>query len=184
MAECTAVVPLARTPPRLKRKELINTSPSHTDPPLMFAAPLPSVGDKTCSVLTPVETMPDEVFSVSAAPLPSVIDCTCEVPTLAEATPNSPLVSAASLPSVVDGTHTVSTPGKTAPEKDHIVPPVCPKPRPAYKSALEDRAKAESTKTTVNDPANKNLPSLQLLPLLLLCLFPSRPQLQLQIPGL
>jgi hypothetical protein len=160
-AERTAVVPPARTPPRLKRKEPINASPPHTDPPLVSAAPLPSVGDETRSVLTPVERTPDEdVFSVSAATLLSVVDSTRGVPTLAEATSNSltsaPLMSAAPVPSVADGTHAVSTPVEATPDKDaHVVPPVRPKPRPAYKSALQDRAKAESTKTAVNDPANE-----------------------------
>ena len=158
-AERTAVVPPARTPPRLKRKEPINTSTPHTDPTLVSAAPLLSAGDETRAV-TPVEMMPDEeVNSVPAAPLASVVDSTGGVPTLAEVTSNSltsaSLVSAPIL-SVTDGTHAVSTPVEATPDQDaHVVPPVRPKPRPAYKSALEDRAKAESAKTAVNDPANK-----------------------------
>ena len=152
-AEHTALVPPARTPPRLKRKGPINTSTPHTDPTLVSATPLPSAGDETRAV-TPVEMTPDEeVFSVPAVPLPSVVDSTGGVPTLAA---SASLVSAAPILSVTDGTHTVSNPVETTPDQDaHVVPPVRPKPRPAYKSALEDRAKAESAKTAVNDPANK-----------------------------
>jgi hypothetical protein len=155
------VVPPAHTPPHLKQKEPINASPLHTDPPLVSTTPLLSVVDKIHSVLTPVKMTPDKnVSSVSTAPLLSVIDHTHNVPTLAEATPKSltsgPLVSATPLPSIMDGTHAVLTPVETTSEKDtHIVPPVHPKCCPTYKSALEDRTKAESTKTAVNDPNKK-----------------------------